>query len=400
MTALTDITRVAGFAVLQAVLDNAEFKHLPMVNAQLFEAMAAREIQRKYKEIVRNDVLSIFKGARDMHEMTNGERNADDPEAWDDDLDDTLYDVIDRAGKFSSNFKGGAFVDTRGHDDEELEALASRAADDAWNVAKLRKDEDIYVEMTPRELLDKIDVTRSIVEAYVSQRPQPTAEAVKEYKMVNKQVTLTKLHYAKALYEGTDLDYAFDLEQAVDSDPILRGSSLERIGADEDDVQNIKDFLAEMSYDVDAAIENIGNTMHAKSPVEVDAIKSGVATEAEEDDEAAELAAMMGGIVADASPPPAPAAEKPARKGKTKPQVDTDDVSVIGAALLSKLKDTLGVKDEDMATGCGMSRATFNNYVKGKGVFVASDDQHAFLRRTAIERRDALNEVIAELGER
>lgn len=420
---ITDIKRVAGFAVVQAVRDSADYKHMGTPNVEMFEAMCERELKRKYLAMVRSDVLFYLKEALDLHIIQHGEREAcpaDDLETWDDALDDATFDALKACGTFSSSFTGAASVDTRLHDNDELEALATSAAEDAWKVASFNPDIKQPRTLTPREMLDILGVTRSMVEAYVGQHVAPTIEEVKEYKMVNRQVTLTKLHYAKPLYAGSEDDYKFDLEQAFDTDDGLASASLERIGCDQSDRQNIADWLAEMSYDMDVACSLIEEERNALTPTQVaelggDAIGTALmsgddqlasdlidAETAAEDsaDEEAELAALMGGVVADVQvvSGAAPAPTKASRKA-AKGAADADP-NVIAAPLLSRLKDSLGEKDEVLATGCGMSRATFNNYVKGKGVFVASDGQFNFLRDMAIKRRDELNAIVAEMGER
>lgn len=405
---ITALDRVAGFVVLQNVLDSKDYKFAPAVNVTLFEALCEREIKRKYMETVKNDVLYVMREARDIHEIEHGERpiDADDAEEWDDALDDAIYDAVVACGQFSAGFVGARLVDTRAHDDAELNALAVSAAEAAWSVARMHTDIKEARALTPRELLDKLDVTRSMVEAYVNAYTAPTPEEVKEHKMATRQETLTKLHYAFPLYDGTAEDYKAELEQTLDSDDILSGASLERVGCGPEDKQNIADWLAELSYDLDAALEEINDTKHALTPSQVAAeAATTVETEDEEEDEEAELAALMGTAAptepAAPAAPPATAGAAPAKPARAKRQVATgDDPNVIPALLLSRLKDTLGEKDEVLATGCGMSRATFNNYIKGKGAFVASDDQFNFLRDMAIKRRDDLNAIIAEMGER
>lgn len=414
---VTDITRVAGFAVMQAVRDDRDFQHMPP-SATMMEAFAEREIKKAYLKIVRQDVLYFLKEARDLHVLATCEREdcpPDDVETWDEALDDAAFDALGHCGTFSANFKGAACVDTRLHDPDELEALASRAAEDAWKVASFNTDKDAPRALTARELLDMLGVTRSMIDAFVGEQRTPSPEETKEYKMVNRQVTLTKLHYAKPLYDGDEAAYIFDLEQATDTDEILAGGSLTRLGLDASDKQNLSDWFAELSYDFDVACSIIDEDKNALTPTEVAALggdvldvaqAAGIAAVAtvttEEDDEAAELAALMGAV----EPDPAPAivagaapAKATRKSAKDKAAADADP-NVIAAPLLSKLKDTLGEKDEVLATGCGMSRATFNNYVKGKGAFVASDVQFAFLRDLAITRRDELNAILAEMGER
>lgn len=396
---LTDLKRVAGFAVLQEARDSDDIKMLPAINALLFEAFAVRHAKEKYVEIVRSDVASVLTELHAQHELIYSERPeepGDVQDDWDEKLDDAVYEKFHEIGRFTLDFREGrASANTNVHDEEARNNLALAAGADAWKLATYHPDKDLAREMTPREILDELDITRAIVDAYVGTHTPPTVEQKKAKEMSTRAQMLTKLHYAKPLYDGEDADYDYDLEQATDSDDILASGSLEKIGLAAEDKQTLIDWLAELSYDFEGARDAINDTVHAVSPIERPAVETEAAAEPE-DDEEAELRALIGDVPA-AAPAPAPAKRQ---SKKAAAAAANEDPNVVPGPLLARLKDTLGEKDEVLATGCGMSRATFNNYVKGKGTFVASDTQFNFLRDMAIKRRDDLNAVIAEMGER
>lgn len=349
-------------------------------------------------------IQPVLQEAYDSLLISAGER----PEApgdlqddWDSAQDDAVEAALEPYERMLSvSWFGVNTIDCRLYEDGGCGTLARSAAKEIWSTLTWRAAEENAGPMTGQETLDTIGITRDGVKALLAERIPPSDEVVKEAQMYDRAKTLTKLHYTQPQYGGSLQAYKDDLELAWDADTILANGAISRLGGTVEMVPAFRAFAAEMSYDTDAMYDEIISTEHAVSPLAADA---GVADET--DDEADELAAMMG-TAAPAAPPRAPPPSAPvaakgpaptARGVRAKAEAGVP-ANAIPGEVLAQIKEATGEKDETLATGVGVSRATFNNYVKGKGTFVPDDTQRAFLSQMLYSKRQAITAALEALG--
>jgi DNA-binding XRE family transcriptional regulator len=129
-----------------------------------------------------------------------------------------------------------------------------------------------------------------------------------------------------------------------------------------------------------------------------------------EDDEAAELAAMMGDapMSGNASPPVAaapaiqnagpPDAPKPAKRTRAPSGAVAGAAGALPAHAFEMIRQYVKLKDEDVASALGVSRQTFINYAKGKPALVPTPEQRQALAKIVDEAIAGLERAKAALN--
>lgn len=377
------------------------------------------------EQIAVNNIRALvepqIQDAYDLYVMVNGEHASVTGTArdeWEAGMDDVIEAVLlpyERC--VSADWFGRNVIDTRLHQaveagaDSEVTRLAKGLAKDAWRVLIHDMDHDPDEGGTPvlstAKILSAIGIVASDLQEVLADRPAPTPEDVqhaKERTMAQLADTLTKIHDYLAMTGSDPLSAVAHIENALDSDAGLAISGIKQLAgslatmADVEPLQAYGKQLGDGAVDaiVDMLTEGPDNNWGLEEAANNDGAD-------ETDTEAAELAAMMGDAVPSApilpSPPsfgPPPGIAAP-RAHIAIPIPDKTITGAIPAAAFALIRQYVNAKDDDIASGIGVSRQTFINYGK-KSTFVPSPDAKAFLLGKLAETRDACQRAMDLIG--
>lgn len=251
--------------------------------------------------------------------------------------------------------------------------------------------------------------------------------------------TVINLHGALGLcvHASNPAGYIDDLESASDSDDVLSGSAIERLGGDMDDVAALRAWRKATGADDLAAFQKLyadhivtGKGVPPVTPAAdpLAAFNFGAppppaAPKPAMDPNATDpnayiykhptippaaapvsdpFAAFNFGAATAATPPappppppanaaPAAAPAKPAGRKQRSTEPTAPKANQIPATALAGLKTTLGMGDDDFVQIFGVSRATVNNWMKGKGECIATAEQRDKLLALIDDRRASLD---------
>jgi len=344
--------------LVQQALDEITNRSNPSRSVSRFQDALLTACEAEYMASVYDAILPEIQECVDAYVLINGERPEFGLEAdeYDSGLDDAVATVFEtyggrEPGSLSASWLGDATVDTRLHLPGEPEKLAQSFAREILKQGEWTADNGVGRSM---KLLEKLaafgfeeDETTAAVAAAPAVSQQPPTENVQ----VSLNSVVNKIIIGQSfMCDSDDADFSALVENLFDDDATIASSAASMLNIDMTDLEAIQ--LSAMTGETDAA-----------TLLEV------LATNDLLDDDAP-LAPED--AVAPPAPPSTPAGPKPGVKpGGHAPG------STIPAEVLASLKDPM--KDEDFANVVGCSRATFNNYVKGKTAFAPSDDQRKAL---------------------
>lgn len=255
---------------------------------------------------------------------------------------------------------------------------------------------------TAAQIMSSAGILRADVEAALDKHINPTDEEKED--MADKQESeLQDVIDKIAAHIGKDHDVMTvydDLGLVTDGDELLAAGAAPRLGIDEADAavlqgeslmygEDTPDVLQKMIQEV---LDGTAKPKKAKGKM------TRAANLAKGEDP---------GIGEEIVPPAKPqnkgqalAAARAAKKAKAAAAKDEDGdeaaelEGLFNPKVLSALRDN-GAVDIDMATGIGVSRATYNNYVNGKAAFEPDAEQAGYIRDQIVSRINSLHEALA-----
>lgn len=327
----------------------------------------------------------------------NNERPSTTFEAdeWDSALDDEIMHALEPyANALSASWLNEATVDTRLHLDNEIDKLIASFGKEVWRQLTFKKE-------TTAKTLSALGFGENDINAFLASyvaRPEPTVLELEPDMNLNAVINKIMLHTG-----------ASGMPVAVFA-AVIDGNDegIEAYGIDADDAETIRmasyggytpDWMAERTTDGVVLDEADDATPGAALPND----PSGLAAEAVVDEltipHALDVANnpnapanIANGKGAPASAPPAIQtgdAPPPPATGRKKKDT-TPPPGALAKETLQAIRDKAGVKDDDAATLLGFSRATYNNYVKGKAAFVPNDEQRDKLTNLVRDKANAL----------
>jgi hypothetical protein len=366
-------------------------------------ALVGIEAKRNLSAFVEDDVHNLY----NIHVMTYGElppgARAFQVEPWSEPLEEQItnyFDAPDKREHLSASWLGT--VDAKSPRNEAgVKKLAEDYAAEVYRNMTFLHNEGDRREKSPAQILSAVGITRAMLEPYVgsAQTIQTTSEEPRN--MYTSEQLIGELHANAQMLGFAPNDIRQMLDNACDDDAGLGASGLAgfMIG---DDVAGKHAQLAMWKRQYGfamllAAVQSNGQleaaTMLPVAPEPVD--------------ENAELLAMMGGIATPAPVPvvftqqDAPIVELGAgpATGKRTPKTSTPvaEAGLIPPAMLESIQSATGMKSEELGALIGISRATFDNYKKGKGKLYASPDTKAALISLLDARRNAMSNTLGEL---
>lgn len=327
------------------------------VNAIEYEVMeAVADIVRpRLQEILDNQIL-----------MDGEHSDSDDQGSWEAAVDDRVELAVEEfVPILSADWLGTHTIGADLHLKDGVNKFASSMG------------REVY-----RQLIDKIDKSPAKImsaagigsamlterlNAHIAQKeasPMTTDED-------NLNAVIGKIH----AYLGKDFDIMSvfdDLDSASDDDVLLAQGAGARLGLGDDDIEELQNFRLIEGEDAPQKLMDMLQAGPAKAPGKKPAAKK------------------------------APAEKKPAAKKEPKKKEPVEDAAAEAEGGLSgehiqSLKEACTFKDADMALGCGVSRATFNNWANGKTEPDLNADQYAFLRGEVVDRINKLLVVLSAL---
>lgn len=383
---------ISGEQLLKSFPASPQFAALPYKTPNAVFKALSEYASAAYRAYMHDTMYATLSGVYQTFVSTAGARPPAGFEAdeWDSALDDEVQAVMEAyQDQLSASWLGEKTVDTRLHIDQEMNKLAASFATEMWREA-------VYQRETPGKILSAIGIVMDAMPAYVRTfNSQPEVELVPD---MNMNAVLNKIMLA-----ATSKDVRGDIALVMDegTDDFIIGQATGRLSIDTDDVDVLRmAALGGYTPEKMAALVAAGDILDEEASEPVPVNRFAAEPEPEED-----LSDLVGGAPAagtapaaapaPAAPPAAPAAPAAAGKGRKKKDAQPEGTTIIPAEALQALRDHSGMKDDDMASLLGFSRATYNNYVKGKGTFYASEDQRGTLRTLLEKKIEVLNGILA-----
>lgn len=409
--------------VVEAIAAAAPYRTIEIALANARRIVQA-EALANLKAVAENAMQPMY----DMHVMLHGElvegARAFQVDAWIGDLETQVTAFFDaRASELSSNWLGTVDVRTP-RNQKGLVALAESYANEAWrNLTYAHSPDGEGKEKSTAQILSSIGVVRADLEAFVDASTDNTStptETKKETNVVNyvtPEIVISTLHAAGL--KGRELSSLLD--NATDSDLILASSGLAGFMV----FENVADIHAALLrlksiHGFDAlcsAIEHNTPLTLAPAPLtpkgeadELAAMMGGtaddlaamfgaapaVATTAPLDEMQALEAMMTAAPTVTTGAAPAPKATKATKAAKADA---APEAGVVPAAVLDALATASGANSTDLGAMIGVSRASFDNYRKGKGKLYVSEQILNTLITFVAERQSQLNDVFKQLND-
>jgi hypothetical protein len=339
-----------------ATIDSVMERAVGMVKALAYDWVYT-EIYYKLNQAVETYVLMngpLEKGAR-LYQS--------DP--WHEGMDDVIANVLeDYQADVSASWLGEAVIDTRMNEEGAVDRLSGNFANEVWRQMTWlpNKDEpELSGPKTNAQILSSVGVLRADLEQFVQTRSELPEKEMETLIMNSLETAIPRIKGFVDMLGYDDKALTMILDNALDNDKGLAQGGLQQIGASLDDRDALRS--AAMMYGTTELIKMIraGFTPltdgGGPQPAPI------TAQTAQQSVQAAQPAQM-------------PIPEKPSRKNKA------DGVPQVGQVppeAFAILKDYTGVKVEKLGEGLGVSRASYENYLKGKARFFAKPEHSQFL---------------------
>jgi hypothetical protein len=327
-------------------------------------------VRRKECDFIYKWIYPKIDVAVETYVLMNGAYNPGDrlykKDTWTEGMDDVIANVFEEyAGQLSASWLGEMVVDTRMYEENAKEKLANSFASEIWKNITWLQDKDHGGPKTDAQILSSVGVLRTDIEAFIETRNTPQAKQEQEQLAMNSlETAIPRIKGFVELCGYDDKALTQILDNALDSDINLAQGGLTQIGAGMDDREAL--LLGAMMYGADGLIKMI---------------RSGTTPQ----DGTSETAPIATQVTTTKPLPPAPAAA--ARNKKT---ADVPQVGQLPAEALALLKEFTSYKVEKLGEGLGVSRASYENYVKGKAKFYAKPEHATFLMGVINEHKAAL----------
>lgn len=330
---------------------------------------AANVVENTVIERVMTDVEAAINEAYETHCMLHGDpediddTNADD---WHSACDDAVDEALQPwAGILSADWLGRKTVDTRLDEQGAISELAKSAGVEAYKqMCSGRK---------PGQILSAVGVVKADIEAAMNiQAEQGIDVAAIRSGAIDTLVYM--LDAADMVGEVPDVMEVYDeLDLMSDTDDGLAMSAAERMGCEAEHVNALRLFRETVGIaGLDALAE-----MYSALSENRDAYANGEA-----------IPAFDEAVAEQPAPAKKAAPKKAAAKKADKTEPPAGDA--LNPEVLALLKAHANVKDKDVAEKIGMSRATFNNKVNGKGDPIDDAEQIALIREILMEHCNGL----------
>lgn len=205
------------------------------------------------------------------------------------------------------------------------------------------------------------------------------------------QETITKVNMWVAMTGMNDGQIEQLLDNASDSDDGLAASGASSLGCDMGDAQQLRFMRSTMSLPQMVATIRSGTAPAAVKPALPPIPPPAPAVTTLPPIPQVPGPALQGTVALPPIPSPADAPPEPAKRTRGGSKAPPDNA--VPARCLSILKDNTGLKTEDLGAGLGVSRGTFDNYVKGKAHLIPSHDHLGFLSKLIADKIALLQEA-------
>lgn len=327
-------------------------KKLPTVEDAL--KVVEKTVQLVTAQTVADQIIPAMEQMYVNYTLLNGEHaDAEDSGEWEAGLDDQVEALIEAYVPYlSADWLGNHTIDCGIHEEDGIKKFCLSLGKEMFKQLTYGK--------TPAKVLSSAGITKDEVEKWLEDHIKTNREETPAMDAENPQLqaVLKKMH--DHLGTGYDVMEVFDdIDLASDEDDLLAQGAAPRLGLDKDDIRILQAIRLEHEDDTPQFI--------------FDALQ--------------------------APPEEKKSTKKSKPKAKEKPKTSTTETvsGSINPLILSMMKDYGGAKDADMAKELGVSRATYNNWVKGKGSLELDDDQKATLRETLLMHVNALHEALGML---
>lgn len=397
---------------------------------------------KKIADMVRPNVAMLY----DMHILERGELPVGAKlfqiETWVEQLETNwLAFIDDYAPVLSAHWLGTADTKTP-RSLAEVQSVCESFANEVYRNITYVHDKEMPREKTDVELLADIGIAREHIDTLIrNRRPLETTiktEEVTDMIKYELKAAIELLHGNAAMMGLTGSALHDIVDNASDADDGLANSGLTQLGmpADANTRWVMRDIKNHYGVEHFAVMVETGN--YAPRQDQPPAVEAADQYEYATAGDGKPIRKLAGGqweyytpdpapVAAPAPPAPAPVAAAPAPvaqyefatagDGKAIRRLQdggqweyytpdpvimpsqpappavapVSDAGTIPAAALKAIKDFTSLKGEDLGTGLGVSRATFDNYAKGKGAKLQATEAHkAFLLKHVDEHIAAL----------
>lgn len=405
---MTDITAYVTANELHRIL--ASEGPYPTIEAAL--GIARNHVQRITTDALKQSVLQDLYNMYDMHVMMYGElpekARLFQVEPWIEPLEQALEKYFEPLEKTVTMDWLGTLDARAPKTRDEVLRLAESYAKVAYDVLTWYYDPDEQAgrPKTAAQVLSAVGIVRSDLEGYVNAsapNPEPTKGT---HPMVDTATLITELHTNAAALGLTGNNLADTLDNACDEDAGLGMSGLTGFMVMADVPAKHAALVAlKQQYGLPALITMVVSGVvplgapavaapPAAAPMDLSAFGGAPAPAVAP--AALDLSAFAGG--APAPVPVVQTGEAPAPKGKGKKAATaTDEAGLVPGPLLAAIRDGTGAKGDELGALVGTSRATFDNYCKGKGKLYVTDAIKGRLLEHVNKHLAMLNEAAAQL---
>lgn len=347
---------VDSMSVLDEVFEHKTLKVTPRTKAvpTLEDALkiTERTVQTHFVKTMAAPLIPAIQATLDNYIVVNGAYDtSEDKDAWTSGLDDQVELVIENYVPYlSQDWLGTATIDTGIQLEGGVETFCNSLGKEMYKQQTYHK--------TPAQILASAaiatgEVTRWLEEHIEKGRGDQTESTSDSFDLV--EVVDKMRAYLGAGFNI--MDVYDDLDLASDTDDILAVGAAPRLGIDAADVAVLQAVRAERGNNAPQYIFDL-------------------ITASEEE-------------------------EKPSKKSNTKAKAapkstSSEEGDTVSADVLVALKECGGVKDSDMAKAIGVSRATYNNWLK-KDEVTLTQEQVDVVREEISSRIERLSEALTSL---
>lgn len=402
---MLDLRTITGgaAAILTTAMEDKKWPPaaVPVIaTAFVFEIAHQRAVTHCY-----NLVYTALRRDYDMFVMSNGEypaeASADERDEWLAACETITESVLEPYQAVLSASWLYTAIDMHLYEPNAVEQLARMFADEVWKNLTYYHSKTDGRALSRTEVLLACDLDEEAIMSLVNSKKPQEVEPMTNTDMNAYEIEATFARFSQNSGLMPKNDVLDMLDQASDEDDGLALSAAQVLGGTLVDVRALRQYKEEnFIFDADGwsdaydlIVQACSGTYVGAEVGHTDPLLTGGAPTPEEEEMDAEMAEMMGLTPAAPAPiaapavarPPAPAAAHladpvppaatPRPAPPAAPAVGSQTSGVVSGEALRLIKEATGKKSDDLGTLCGVSRATFDNYAKGKGQFVP-EHQH------------------------
>lgn len=310
--------------------------------------------------------------ALDNQILIDGEHaDADDKDAWESALDDAVEEAIEEyVPILSADWLGTHTINTDLFRENGVEKFAQSLGREVYRQLTFAQDK------SPAKIMSAAGIGGAILTERLNQH----IAHKEENPMTTDTDHLEKIMSAVLEHVGKDFDILTvydDLDQASDDDALLAEGAAARLGIGPEDLEPLQDMRLLEGDETPQKLVDMLTELASGAPKKPAAKKAA----------AKKTAAKK-----------TPAAKKaPAKSEPVEDAAAEAEGSGLTGEHIGMLKEACTFKDADMAVGCGVSRATFNNWANGKTEPDLTGEQYQFLRGEIVGRVNTLLAILTAL---